>query len=217
VDLLTTLAACSVAKDYTLVLAMAVAFSQGNVFTVKDAREIEAPPLYEPGMVDDQEAEQTPRTRDAAVAKLARLRDAGAVVAAGLLPVMPEWAAQFQRSVPDLFDPCINVSIASAMVSQFEYECDAKAGRACVLQRYATAAGLEGFDTLVIEAIRSHGLPAGPSAVIETEEVFSNPIYPTEPSKRDWGADKIFFTSAAGKGAERPHPSSPAKQAGGRK
>jgi hypothetical protein len=207
-DLLTTITACSLAKDFTLVLAMAMTFSQGNVLTVKDAAELANPPLYDP--LVEQDAEQMPSTRDAALVKLARLRAVGASPVMGLIPVPPEWAAQFQRAMPELLDPCINISIGSAMVSQFEYECGPKAARACVLQRYAQAAGLEGFDGKVLATIRTNGLPAAASVVVETDEVFSTPIYEGAAAKRTWGADKIFFATSREKKASTA-PSNQAK------
>jgi len=197
-DLLTTISACSVAKDFTLVFAMVISFSNGNVFTVKDAAEIENPPLYDPlefaSESDDQES-QLPRTRADAIAKLTRVRASGGTPVVGLLPVPPGWAANFNRKPPELLEACVNISIGSAMVAQFEYECGRGSLRECVLKRYAQAAGIEGFDEDVLEAIRTYGYPEGDAVVLETDNVFSNPILAPSTNSREWGADKIFFTT----------------------
>lgn len=196
-DLLTTISACSVAKDFTLVLVMVLSFSEGNPFMVKDAAEIETPPLYDPFEVsgDTEGAVQLPRTREAALAKLERLRAAHRAPVIGLLPVPPSWATNFRRTPRQLLEPCVNLSIGSAMIAQFEYECGRKAGRECVLERYAQAAGIDGFDVDVLDAIRADGHPEGEAVVLESEEVFSNPIHASANSDRDWGADRIFFTT----------------------
>ena len=92
-DLLTVISACSVARDFTLVFAMIMTFSNGNGFMVKGAAELETPPLYDPlDAVDedsDESATQLPRTRDAALAKLEHLRATGDTPVLGLLPVPP--------------------------------------------------------------------------------------------------------------------------------
>jgi hypothetical protein len=197
-DLLTTIATCSLANDFTLVFAMAMSFSQGNPYTVKDATEVAAAPLYgteiAPDASDDR-ASATPRTREEAVAALKRFKADGPQPLIGLLPVPAVWAGQFQRKPTDLLDACVNVSIASAMVSEFEEACGPKAGRACVLQRYAKAAGIEMFAQDVLELIRTQGLPKTGAAVVETDDVFDAPVFADDP-KRDWGADKIFFVTA---------------------
>ena len=93
-DLLTTIATCSLANDFTLVVAMALSFSQGNPYTVKDATEVAAAPLYgtelAPENADDQATAQ-PRTRDEAIAAIKRVEAMKAQPLVGLLPVPPAW------------------------------------------------------------------------------------------------------------------------------
>jgi hypothetical protein len=43
--------------------------------------------------------------------------------AVGFMAVPVTWAARFGRTTDDLFDGCINISIATAMVSEFEHAC----------------------------------------------------------------------------------------------
>jgi hypothetical protein len=204
-DLLTVISACSVARDFTLVLAMATTFSQGNAFAVKDDVELENPPLYDPvydpemGSDSDQ---SVPRSRDAALAKVKRLRAAGRTPLVGILPVPLSWVEGFRRRPAELLDPCINVSVGSAMVAQFEYECGRKGGRRCVLESYARAGGFERFAEHVLEEIEANDYPDGADVVVESDVVFSNPIYPTRSEDRNWGADQIFFTTRSRPGAK---------------
>lgn len=194
-DLLTTIGACSVAKDFTLLFAMVITFSQGRVFTVQDAAELVDPPVYDPdaGVIYDEAVEaRRPRSRAEAAAQLTHLRDVGAAPVMGLLPVPPAWAQLFQRGELELLDPCVNISIASAMVSRFEYECGANAERQCVLRRYAELAGVAGFDEMVLETIETHDMPVEREVAPETDGALNAPIH-AQSSERDWGADKIFF------------------------
>jgi hypothetical protein len=205
-DLLTVISTCNLANDFTLVFAMALTFSQGNPFVVRDTAAVAAAPLYAvqvaPDLVDET-PDGAPRTREAAIVELNRLRAAGTATVIGLIPVPPIWALQFQRTPKDLLDPCVNVSIASAMVSQFEYECGAKAERACVLRHYAKEAGIELFDEDVLETIRLQGLPKNGPVEVETSELFGSPVFVPKTPGRDWGADKLFFGATAGRMPEK--------------
>jgi len=195
VDLMTTIAACSVANDYSLVLAMVAAFSQGNVLAVQDGRELDGAALDKAlGEGSSEESSHEAHTRAEALARLEQLRNAGGSPVGGLLPVPPSWATQFQREAAELFDPCVNVSVATAMIAQFERECRGRAKRACVLRRYATAAGIAGFDELVLEVIREHGLASVRTSPTNAE-VLASPIYTVVTSERDWGADRLLFRS----------------------
>jgi len=197
-DLMTMIAACSLTKDHALVLAMIVAFSQGDVLTVKDGREFVHAVLDE-ALGEEGPAPEThaPRTRAEALAKLERLQHDDAVTVIGLLPVPPDWAAQFQRTTEELFDPCVNVSVATAVLAQFEHECRGRSQRACVLRRYSSTAGLVGYSPLVLDAIRNHGLSSRRSVPIKAAELFSTPIYTIATSERNWGADQLLFHSAS--------------------
>jgi len=197
-DLLTVISACSVARDFTLVVAMATTFSQGNAFAVKDNVELENPPLYDPVYDPDmgsENDESMPRSRDAALAKVKRLRAAGRTPLVGILPVPLSWVEAFRRRPAELLDACINISVGSAMVAQFEYECGRKGGRRCVLESYARAAGFERFAERVLEEIEGNHYPDGADVVVESDVVYSNPIHPTHSEGRDWGADRIFFST----------------------
>ena len=47
----------------------------------------------------------------------------------------------------------------------------------------------------MLETIADHDMPSERRVALETDEVFSTPIYAPD-SARTWGADKIFFTTA---------------------
>jgi hypothetical protein len=200
VDLLNTIAACSLHADLTLVIAMALTFSHGNPNTVQDTAESLGVAAIGSAQTDDPmrlpvaSIVQPPKTRAEAEALLARKSADRTTLVAGLVPVPPAWAALFGRKPKDILNPCINISIATAMLSEFDYECG-KQGRACVLQRYAEASGLEFLADDVLEELRAQGAAKAAQDVIDTEEMLTAPVLTggSEDRDRDWGADRLFF------------------------
>jgi hypothetical protein len=150
----------------------------------------------------------TPETLGTAVAQLGEITSHGGRALVGLMQIPVAWASTFGREPQDLFDPCINLSIGSAMLSEFDYWCArAKASqsnqlvasrRACVLPRYAEAIRMPELVTVAMLGIRHRGAPPVlPSDV---------PIFPTATEGRTWGSDCIFVTN--GVGAVPSHPDS---------
>lgn len=204
-DLLSAIATCSLHGDISLVIAMAMSFSHGNPYTVLNAAEDlddayvqeQEDPLRLPGP-GTANATKAPRTRAEAEAQLRAMAESHGAPVVGLLPVPVEWAAQFARKPTDLFNGCINISIATAKLSEFEYECGAKtpkAGRACVLAAYAEAVGMDDFEQDVLDELDAQGQSKPQAAVIETEEMLNAPLkaQTTEDRDRQWGADRLFF------------------------
>jgi hypothetical protein len=198
VDLLTTLATCSLHADITLVLAMAFSFSAGNPYVVRDASS--AVPVQ--GAAPDVSVESPPtpfvpvdpKTEAEGIAALHRVEEQRGVPLIGLLPTPPTWAAMFGRKPGELLNACINVSIATARLSEFEYECG-HADRTCVLRRYAAAVGMPSFEAQVAREIKARKMPNASRAVIDTDTWLDAPIVAASAGDvtRDWGSDRIFF------------------------
>ena len=123
----------------------------------------------------------------------------------GWMQLPPGWVTMFGREMREAFDPCVNVSIGTAMLSAFEYECSGGAPdgrraarghrpqsrkvrpvdlRACVVRKYGEALGMAEFDLVTTLQLRYQGPAdgsAGASAPIEAK---------TE--ARVWGADRVL-------------------------
>lgn len=199
-DLLTAITTCSLHSDFTLVLAIAMTFSQGNPFAVQDAAKPGDGADYAAASGPDDDAPltlpttQAPKTREAAMAAFERITSNGGAPVLGLLPVPPAWASMFRRKPAELFNACTNLSIATAMLSEYEYECG-KAGRPCILKRYAEAAGMQFFDRDVLSEIKARKMPKEADAVADTDSILDAPVFTPGAGEadRDWGPDKIFF------------------------
>jgi hypothetical protein len=191
-DLLTLIETCSLAKDVGLVLAMTLSFSGGNANTVKGTKDNDSVAT---------EAEDAPATREAALAEIRRLTDRGAAPVAGLIPTPPAWARNFERPIEDILEPCAGLGIATAMISQFEYECEhenqKRKGLECVLHKYATAIALDFFEDDVSDFMSGEEVPAMGAAVSLDSDALSEALVlvPTQDG-RNWGADRLLFASA---------------------
>src|SRR5438105_2595817 len=108
-DVLTAILACSLHLDDQLVRAIVEIQSEGHEFFVGDLTELAS---------DD-----STRTLEAARAAVARLRVKGHRPAFGLMGVPPEWARAYDHDPERLWDACVNVSIGTAKLSEFDYEC----------------------------------------------------------------------------------------------
>jgi hypothetical protein len=155
-DLLTTILTCSLyASDDALVRAIAEGPSGKNPYLVlnpvTDSAEGDPPPAPKG------EAEATARAKGL-VAK-------GGRPLLGLLELPPAWLDVFGRPLASAFDPCTNIAIGTAMLSEFDFECrgarrapprDERARllervnrRTCVLHKYASAIGSEDFAEVI--------------------------------------------------------------------
>jgi Transglycosylase SLT domain len=197
-DLLITILTCSLyASDDSVVRAIAEGVSAGNptlvVNPVADGAQADAAPM--------------PTTARDATARASELMAAGATPLLGLMQLPPAWLDAFGRPLASAFDPCINIAIGTAMLSEFDARCawpvpahDERARmlertnrRACVLRRYEAAIGSADFaDAVMLEL--SAQRPA--SAPIAEAPIFA------PASARAWGPDKLLI----------PMPTAPAPQ-----
>jgi hypothetical protein len=216
-DLLSAIATCSLHGDFSLVIAMAMTFSHGNPYMVQNAVE-------EVSYVQEQEdplrlpmpaASKAPRSHAEAEAQLRNIAGSEGAPVVGLLPVPVSWAALFARKPMDLFNACTNVSIATAKLSEFEYECGGpKAGRNCVLRAYAQAVGMDDLELDVLAELTTQGMSKQGPAVIETEEMLSAPVKAAAGEDRDrqWGADRLFFVLTPSAATRGPAPAATSPQ-----
>jgi hypothetical protein len=193
-SVLAAILTCSLHNDDALVRAIADN-AQGNVYSVIN-------PDLDP---EAAAAAPVPRALDAAVAQLNELVAQGATPLLGVMQVPPSWAAIFGREPRDLFEPCINVSIATAMLSSFDYDCASKvrpplkgeaavrARRTCVLRRYAAEVRMPDLETVVTLALRyQHSSRSAPTALADA------PIFaPLSGGDRSWGSDCLFLAPPA--------------------
>ena len=187
-DLLITILTCSLyASDDALVRAITEGPSGGNPYLVVNTA---------PGAPQD-DPTPAPTNQREATARAAELRAQGSPILLGLLELPPSWLDAFGRPLASAFDPCVNVAIGTAMLSEFDAACASKVPaadarsrmlertnrRACVLRTYEAALGSADFaDAIWLEL--SAQVPK--AASIEDAPIFA------PPSARDWGPDKIL-------------------------
>jgi hypothetical protein len=187
-DLLMTILACSLyGSDDALVRAIAEGSSGKNPYRVVDA-------ALDPTQVDPPPA---PKTEAEALARAQDLLEKGGRPLLGLLELPPSWLAGFGLDLPSAFDPCTNVAIGSAMLSEFDFECSGRAAtsqdralalehahrRACVLRKYEAAIGTVDFEAaILLELSVQRPMKA---------QVEATPIFAPE-SARTWGPDQLL-------------------------
>jgi hypothetical protein len=187
-DLLTTILACSLyASDDALVRAIVEGPSAKNPYLVLDA-------ALDPTQVDPPPA---PKSEGEALARDQELLAKGQRPLLGLLELPPAWLGAFGRDLPSAFDPCTNIAIGSAMLSEFDFECGASSAtrqgralalertnrRACVLRKYEAAIGTVDFEAaILLELSVQRPMKA---------EVEAAPIFAPE-SGRTWGPDQLL-------------------------
>ena len=209
-DLLTALVACNLyTADEPLVRAITESTSRSNPFFVLD-------PVLDYALVV---VPPEPKTLEAAKARFADITAKGGHPLLGLLQVPPTWMTDFGRPVEDAFDPCINISIGSAMLSAMDRDCATREKgpsksmrvvrmgrgaaplaprRACVLRKYAEATGMRDFELLIRLELgaQRHVVRGG----VPTDTAV---LFPDAPDRR-WGPDRIFVSF------EAPGPNPPA-------
>ncbi len=193
-DVLSAILACSLyASDDDLVRAIAESNSQSNPDFVTDAAidttQID-PPL-------------PAKTTDAAVAEAHGILASGGRLILGLMQLTPTWLDAFGRELKDAFDPCTNIAIGTAMLSEFDYACardgasprartkpvspsGRDARRQCVLGQYGEAIGLSDFVTVTRLELR-YQRPKPPA--VEGAPIFA------APSARAWGPDQLLVST----------------------
>ncbi|HLK41418.1 MAG TPA: hypothetical protein VKU41_31935, partial [Polyangiaceae bacterium] len=106
-------------------------------------------------------------------------------------------------SPEELFDPCINVSIGTAMLSEFDYGCarvkpggrgagqpsvgGLVARRTCALHRYADAIRLPDLVTVTLDLRYQSGSQPCPADA---------PIFPAASERRLWGSDHLLMAAS---------------------
>jgi hypothetical protein len=191
-DLLTAVLACSLHPDDQLVRAIVQVQSEGQQLFVGDLTELKGT--------------DSARTIAEAGTLLAGVERKGHRAALGLMGVSPAWAVQFDHQPSELWGACINISVGTAKLSEFDYECrhpkrrpggpasrpaplTSGRNRICILRRYARQLLLPPtFLRSVMTAIASPPPPTPPAQ-------------PEGPSA-DWSPD-LFF------GEPTPVPSAP--------
>ncbi len=187
-DLLATILTCSLyASGDAVVRAIAEGPSGGNPYFVVNTADGAGggDPLPTPGS----EREATARATE--------LRTAGARLLLGLLEIPPSWLDAFGRPLASAFDPCVNIAIGTAMLSEFDAQCASRVHahddrarrleltnrRACVLRRYEDAIGSVDFaDAIFLELSAQRPRAAS----IEDAPIFA-------PARaRDWGPDQLL-------------------------
>jgi hypothetical protein len=186
-DLLATILTCSLyASDDAVVRAIAEGPSAKNPYFVVNT----AAPA-------DDGAAPPPKTEKEAVFRSQELIAEGGRLLLGLLEVPLSWVDAFGRPLASAFDPCINIAIGTAMLSEFDSQCADKVPprtsrarmlertnrRVCVLRKYEAAIGAADFaDAILLEL--SVQKPAGGS--LEEAPIFA------PPSARTWGPDRLL-------------------------
>jgi hypothetical protein len=140
--------ACSVHADDALLLSLAYVHGRGNPYSVLD--------VQRRGPEEDEAGDMLASSSSAARAAVERILAAGGEPVLGLLPARPDWALEFGKTLEDLFDPCGNIEIASAKLSEFDYACRDRGSlrssqrRSCTLDRYGESLGLPALGRAVL-------------------------------------------------------------------
>jgi hypothetical protein len=200
-DLLATILTCSLyASDDALVRAIAEGPSGKNPYFVLNT-------------AVDPEGSTPAQSEAEATARSAALVAQGGRPVLGLLELPPAWLGAFGRPLASAFDPCTNIAIGTAMLSEFDAACASKVPpqgpwaqmlertnrRACVLHRYEAAIGVVDFAD-AIELELSVQQPA--TASIEDAPIFARP------SARTWGPDKLLVSLTVAAAPPPPRPAS---------
>jgi hypothetical protein len=200
-DLLTLILTCSLhADDDALVRAIAESNAQSNPYFVLDAA-VDLTQVDPPA---------PPKSAAEASARASDILAKGGRPLLGLLELPPPWLGAFGRELADAFDPCTNLAIGSAMLSEFDAQCAAApapkspskphaasppAGRRrCVLRKYEEAIGLPDFATLTTLELRYQRL--------HPPDVADAPIL-APLSAPSWGPNQILATLPPFKPSDR--------------
>jgi hypothetical protein len=197
-DLLSAILTCSLyLADDGLVRAIAESTSESNPYFVMDAS------------VDLTQVDPTPRAKSTseAATRATDILAKGGRPLLGLLRVPPAWMDAFGRDLAAAFDPCTNLAVGTAMLSQFDVECSGRgdktrahshaitamrgvpsaAHRQCVLHKYEDAIGDPDFALTTTLELRYQRL-AHP-------RVEAAPIFAPAPSAH-WGPDQLLVSAS---------------------
>jgi hypothetical protein len=214
--LLALILSCSVHTDDHLVEALAAKLSLDNQYFVGDLSNLNT---YD----NAHSVAEARKVVDVILAK-------GGRPAVGYLAVPVTWAAHFGRNVDDLFDSCINIGVATAMLSEFDHACAIGSDhrsrakrhshrrpnrqatstpvRYCILRRLETELAITGVVEHVLpEATRLDATPADPDVDPPPSRA---PLFPDNSDTArlhevdDWSSQRLFFPSPT---APFPQPS----------
>lgn len=151
--MLALLVSCSLHLDDALVLGVIDAFSAGNPFTVRSALVLED----EDELLD---LDMPPQSAGEARAIVDRIVAAGGAPVVGLVPLRPAWLEDLEKPASALFDSCQAIEVATAKLSEFDFQCRhrgatfrATARRACTLERYGASLGLPALGRFVLVSL----------------------------------------------------------------
>ena len=210
-DLLAALIlSCSFHYDDHLVEALARKLSITNQYFVGDLSDLNT---YDSA----KSVADAHRIVDAIIAK-------GDRPAVGFLAVPVTWAARFGRTTDDLFDGCTNISIATAMLSEYEHACTLKpdhrrphkhpfrrrrqqlsspALRYCILRRLEIDLNITGIPEHVLpEAAKLDIAPADPDIdpPAARSSLFPDNTYTARlHESADWSSQRLFLFPTAQK------------------
>jgi hypothetical protein len=201
-DLLTAILACSLYWDDDLVRAMAESNSRGNPYAVVDGA----------ATLDDMALDTSPppRSLDAALASMGAIVSRGGSPLLGWMQVPVSWAEVYGKPRESLLDPCTNLEVGTARLSEFDYECarDERPGgsrrgeppdhirrfsasrRICITQKYASAIGMPEFERVVSLELRFQGSMAARAPNILARPA-AEPAH--APSGSSWAGRRLFF------------------------
>jgi soluble lytic murein transglycosylase-like protein len=133
-DVLTTILSCSLyLADDDLVRAIAQSTSESDPDFVFDASidriEVDPSPI--------------PKTPAEALARTQTIVARGGRPLLGLMQVPPAWLSAFGRDLVEAFNPCTNIAVGTAMLSQFDFECASEKTEAAQAPSKATPSKAE--------------------------------------------------------------------------
>lgn len=189
-DVAALLLACSLHPDDAPLLSMAYVYAGGNPYVVLDGS-------FTLDGAGTLEHTAPPHSPAAARLVVDRILSVGGEPVLGLLPVRPQWADEFGKTLDDLFDPCSAIAVASAKMSEFDDACRHRGPprhlrrRGCVLDLYARGVGLVALGRAVLadmtlpapfssEAELGEGLPASAMPSLNSGLFF--PTAPPQPA-----------------------------------
>lgn len=188
-DILTLILACSVYPDDTVVRAMVDLASQGNQHFVGDLTTLAT-------------FDKTSSSRDADRLVNELTRQGGRPVV-GLMGVPPGWAQRYGRARSELYDGCVNIWVATAVLSGHYEACVAshaamfnparpnerrqrvappEAVRLCALRRFGADLGVDGYAEAINRLLPRQRLLFTPAALDVAED--------GGPSQRGLGAQE---------------------------